>query len=194
MWNAFLQFIFAIADTIIPPSAYVQWERTPDAVPVPVSAVPIVTPPKTLENPYHEPSTETLSFASPKLAWHATRVLCDRAGLTFAQKNILCACVYQESQFWNKLPSGKPVMHMNMQSGHETSCDWGIIQVNDFWWIGTGKLFPSVQYVLDNPDKVVQWMIDYMKANGHLNRWSSYTTGAYRQWLPLTSRMWQLTG
>ncbi len=179
------KILLAILDTVIPPRMSIQWEKI------------VVTPPPHVHEPVFvesKPVPEVLSFDTPKLAWHATRVMCDRAGLSLTQKNIVCACIWQESNFYNRYSTGKPVMHVNMQNGHETSTDWGIVQVNDFWWIGDTKLFPSVQYVLDHPEKAVQWMIDYMKKNQHLNRWSSYSTGAYKQWLPLTSAMWKLTG
>lgn len=161
-------------------------EVIPDPPRPPVS-VQETTPEEVREVISDPEEPELLLWDTPKHAWHAVRVMCDRSGLSFAQKYILCACVYQESEFWNVLPDGRPVMNDN-----GTSKDWGIVQVNDWWWIGTGKLYPSVQYVIEHPAECVQWMIDYYKANGHLKRWSSYSTGAYKKWLPLTSKMWQL--
>lgn len=127
------------------------------------------------------PVEEVLSFLTPKEAFHATRVLCDKAGLTFYEKNVICACIYQESQFKNEAV-GK----------NSTSTDWGIVQVNDYWHIGKGRTFPSKAYVLDNPDKMVQWMIDMYKI-GHLKLWVSYTSGAYKKWLVDNSAMWKLS-
>lgn len=43
-----------------------------------------------------------LDFSTPKAAWHTVRVLCDEAGLTYQEKNLICACIYQESRFSNK--------------------------------------------------------------------------------------------
>ncbi len=138
-----------------------------------------ITPPPMPSQP--APAPQPLSFATPKQAWHAVRVMCDNAGLSFTQKNILCACVFQESEFNNKA-IGK----------NANSTDWGIIQVNDKYNIGVGKMFPSVQYVLNNPDRCVAWMIHTMKVTGKLEPWASFTSGAFHQWLPLTSKMWLL--
>ncbi len=154
---------------------------------------PVINPPVPVEPPKPvEPEKEVLLWDTPKHTWHSVRVMCDNSGLTFTQKNVLCACVWQESNFFNYLPSGKPVINQNIKDGKVWSTDWGLLQVNDHYWIGAGKLFPSVDYVLKNPAKVVQWMIDFYKANGNLNRWSSYSTGAYKKHLPLTSPMWKL--
>lgn len=124
--------------------------------------------------------------------YHNTRVLCDSANLTLQQKNIVCACIYQESQFYNYLPNGSPVKHENIVNGKVSSTDWGIVQVNDYFHIGVGKDFPSVEYVLSNPDKCIQWMIDIMAKTGKLQPWSSYTSGAYVQWLSTDSPLWLL--
>jgi len=126
------------------------------------------------------PVAETLSFLTPKLAWHAVRVLCDRANLTLNEKNLLCACIFQESRFNNEAVGR-----------NATSTDWGIIQLNDHYHIGVGKEFPSVKYVLENPDKAVEWMIAQYKA-GRLSMWVSYTSQAYLQWLSPSSPMWNL--
>ncbi len=149
--------------------------------------VPPVVPevPKPMEPA--PPPVEILLWDTPKEAWHSTRVLCDRADLTYTQKNTLCACVYQESRF---LRNPKP--NKNIRDGVVWSTDFGIVQVNDYFHIGIGKKFPSVQYVLDNPQKCIQWMIDTYRTTGKLQPWSSWVSGVYKQWLPLTSPMWEL--
>ncbi len=146
---------------------------------------PVVTPNPVPMPP--EPLAPILRFDTPHDAFHATRVMCDNAGLTFVQKDILCACVFQESRF---LTNPKP--NQNLKNGKVWSTDYGIIQINDYFHIGPGKDFPSVQYVLDNPDKCIQWMIGVMKKTGALQPWSSFSSGAYKQWLPLISPMWSL--
>lgn len=129
---------------------------------------------------------------TPKHCWHAVRVLCDQAGLLINEKNLICACIYQESRFQNYLPDGAPVRNDNLaQDGSISSSDWGIAQVNDYYHIGRGKDFPSVDYVLGNPDAIVQWMIDMYK-RGNLKLWSSFSTGAYKAWLLQSSPMWTL--
>ena len=124
-----------------------------------------------------------LLWDTPKQAYHSVRVICDEMGLVLIEKNTLCACIYQESRFLNTAV-GK----------NKNSTDWGIVQVNDTkgWHIGTGLQFPSVQYVLENPEKCVRWMIRTYKSTGTLTPWASYTSGAYKQWLLPASPMWKL--
>lgn len=133
------------------------------------------------------PNPDTLApdWSTQKNAYHNTRVLCDFAGLNVEQKNIICACIYQESRFLID------VKHANVSNGVVESTDYGICQINDYYHIGAGKDFPSVEYVLDNPDKVVAWMIR-MYQQGHIGQWVSYSSGAYRQWLVPSSPMWGL--
>ena len=135
----------------------------------------------TPETPNLAPSE--LLWDTPKRAYRSVRVLCDEMVLTLEQKNILCACVYQESRFLNTAV-GK----------NKNSTDWGLVQVNDTlgWHIGPGLQFPSVQYVIDNPEKPVRWMISIMKNTGGLAPWASYTSGAYKQFLVPSSPMWKL--
>lgn len=110
-------------------------------------------------------------------ARHNVRVLCDLAGLTLEEKNIITACVKQESNFELR------VMHQNIgATGKVVSTDWGIVQINDYWHIGPRKDFPSVEYVLSHPKECVQFMIDAYK-HGALKMWVSYSSGAYKQWL-----------
>lgn len=130
-----------------------------------------------------------LSYDTPKQAWHAVRVTCDSAGMTLAEKNELCACIYQESGF-HKDAVGK----MNSNG----TIDYGICQFNngknksgDALWIGPGAAFSSIQEVLGNPQKCVDVMVSEFKA-GHKNYWASYSTGAYKKWLDPNSPMWIL--
>lgn len=132
------------------------------------------------------PTSDPLQFDTPKHAYHAVRVLCDNAGLSVAEKNLICACIYQESRF-----EIGAINHNRNAKGVITSTDYSLCQINDYYHIGNGKDFPSVQYVLDNPDKVVQWMITMYK-HGMLKQWVSYTSGAYKQWLLSASPMWKL--
>ena len=70
----------------------------------------------------------------------------------------------------------------NKRDGKTVSIDWGICQINDYWHIGAGKSFPSVEYVLKNPAEVVKWMIKQYKA-GNLKWWIAYKSGAYKKYL-----------
>lgn len=150
-----------------------------DEIPPDIVMKPIITP----------PNSDVLvpDWSIPKNAYHNTRVLCDLSGLTVEEKNIICACVFQESRF---LVNPKPNQNKDAQ-GKVWSIDYGIVQINDWYHIGVHKDFPSVQYVLENPQKCVQWMIDMYKAN-RLGMWASYSSNAYRQWLLPASPMWLL--
>lgn len=128
---------------------------------------------------------------TPQRAYHNTRVLCDLALLSVNIKNTICACIYQESQFYNYLTNGNPVEHKNVVDGVVSSTDWGICQINDWFHIGPGKDFPSVQYVLENPAEAVKYMIQ-MEQAGKLSLWSSYQSGVYKKWLLADSPMWLL--
>jgi hypothetical protein len=132
------------------------------------------------------PPEPVLTFDTQHNAYHATRVLCDAAGLTLEEKNLICACIFQESRFKN---TAKGVNRG--PNGEVLSTDWGLCQINDYYHIGKNKDFPSVDYVLQNPDKVVQWMISMYK-HGLLKQWVSYSSKAYLKWLSPGSPMWSL--
>lgn len=128
-----------------------------------------------------------LPWSTPSIAAdnrHNIRVLCDLAGLAVYDKNVITACIEVESSFYNYLPNGEPVEHKNFNPNNSlSSTDWGICQINDYFHIGAGKDFPSVAYVLANPEAVVSWMITQYKA-GKITMWSSYTSGAYKKFMP----------
>lgn len=141
-------------------------------------------------------------FDTQEHARHSIRVICDEAGLSFSDKNDITACIYQESEFFNILPNGLPVQCRNYrkradgsfildEKGNKvlSSTDWGLIQINDTkgWYIGPPPLpFPSVQFLLDNPEKAVRFIIK-MQQQGQLNKWVSYSSGAYKRWLPFVA-------
>lgn len=154
----------------------------------PTTPAPIPAPAPT-PVPVVPPAPPALIWDTQKDAWHSVRVLCDEMGLTYAQKNIVCACIFQESRF---RVNPKPNENIDPKTGQVWSTDYGIVQVNDHFHIGPGKDFPSVEYVIANPEKCVRWMISVMKETGKLQPWSSYSTGAYLEWLPATSPMWAL--
>lgn len=120
---------------------------------------------------------ETLKWDNPKDARHSARVIMDTFNLRWAEKDLLCAVIMQESGFKNTARN----YNKNAQ-GVVTSTDYGICQINSRYHIGEGKTFPSVEYVLENPDKVVEWMVKTYQA-GHLHWWCAYANGSYKQWL-----------
>jgi hypothetical protein len=111
---------------------------------------------------------------------HNVRVLCDLKNLSGHDKNVITACVEQESDF-NPSAVGKP--------NENGTIDYGIAQFNNGelhgvpLWIGTGAAFATTQEVLSDPTKCINLMIDEFLA-GHPNWWMSYSTGAYKKFMP----------
>ena len=131
------------------------------------------------------PQAEVLVWDTATNCEHAVRVTCDNQGLTPEEKDIIQACVHQESDFMNYHPDGTPVKNINLnKDGSLSSTDWGIVEINDYFHIGPGKDFPSVDFVMANPQKCVEFMISMYK-EGKLGLWSSYKSGAYRKYLLL---------
>lgn len=70
------------------------------------------------------------------------------------------------------------------------SKDFGIVQINDEWWIGSncksaqkGEFyFPSSDYVLNNPKECIDWMISQW-LKGRQNDWYAYRDGTYKLFL-----------
>lgn len=127
-----------------------------------------------LTHPVNQP---VLLWDTPQNSRHSVRVLCDEAGLTLYEKNVITACIQQESNFRNE------AVGKNMKNGVLVSTDWGICQINDYYHVGAGKRWSSVEQIVKNPDKAVTWMIQMYK-QGHLNLWVSYSSGAYKKYMP----------
>jgi hypothetical protein len=149
------------------------------------------TPSAPIVAPASNPDALQSPWSDPVIAHHNVRALCDIMGLTgtelingthWLKKDIVTACVYQESQF--KIGA----VHQNYKFNPDgtrvlESTDYGIVQINDYWHIGPGKDFSSVQYVLDNPEADVRYMIQYYLDHENLKAWCSYSTGAFKQHL-----------
>lgn len=159
------------------------WLFSPSYQPVPAPIMPQDAP--KVPNPMPVPP-KTVNWSKPSEAYHATRVLCDEAGLTVDEKNLICACLYQESQFHNSA-----INRNKNAAGTVLSTDWGLAQVNDHYHIGPHKDFPTVDYVVQNPAEVIKWMIS-MYQHGLLKQWVSFSSGAYKKWLLPISPMWLL--
>lgn len=119
------------------------------------------------------PKPPGLLWDTPQNARHSVRVICDEEGLTWEQKNTLCATVGAESG-WRPGAIGKPNV--------DGTRDYGIAQINSYWWIGEGKQFPSTEYVLENPAACIRWMCKQWKL-GHRNWWVAYKNGSYKRYL-----------
>lgn len=161
-------------------------EEVPSTTPLIASPVPAtaVLPVEPIDGPTPtNPDGMYSDWSARSNARHNVRAICDLVGLTLEQKNILTACVDDESGF---LTNPRPNRN-KLSNGTIWSTDWGIVQVNDYWNIGPYKPFPSVQYVLDNPAACVRWMAEYYKTNGNLgvgsSGWASYTSGVYKNYL-----------
>lgn len=116
-----------------------------------------------------------LDWSFIESAHHNVRATCDLMGLSWNQKQVLTACVKVESGFDIR------AIHRNKnEMGQVWSTDYGIVQINDYFHIGVGKDFSSVEYVLNNPAACVKYMCEYYKKHGHLNAWASFTSGAYK--------------
>ena len=76
------------------------------------------------------------------------------------------------------------------KNGKIVSLDYGICQINDYWTIGSNSqaamkgeyYFPSEEYVVSNPDKCIDWMIQQW-LKGRQNDWIAYKTGAYKKYM-----------
>lgn len=132
------------------------------------------------------PPPEKLLFDTPKHAYHAVRVMCDKAGLSLEEKNVICAVIYQESQFDNNA-----VCKNKNTAGVVTSTDVGICQINSYWHTGPGKQFPSTEYVVAHPEEAVKFMLN-MQKTGKLHLWVGFTSKKYKYWLMSNSPMWLL--
>lgn len=110
-------------------------------------------------------------------ARHSIRVMCDNAGLSLNDKNIITACIHVESNFDNTAKCEN-----KDKNDKVWSTDWGICQINDYWHVIKFHDFPSVQYIIDNPEKAVAYMIQCYK-DGRINQWVSYSSGAYKNFL-----------
>lgn len=159
-----------------------------------VSKEAVVPPPTTA---VVTPSlTPQYIFDTPQDAEHSVRMLCDAEALTWDQKNELAGTIWGESRFKNFKEDGTPVINLNYEEHTDgtfildaegnkilSSTDYGLCQINDQYHIGAGKDFPSVDYVMQNPRKVVEWMINMYKA-GKINLWDAHLNGSYKEYVP----------
>ena len=134
--------------------------------------------------PVEEPLDVPVPVDPEKYNWsgiteskHSVRVICDEQGLSLEGKNLICAVIQAESNF-NINATNKN----KNKAGVTVSTDWGICQINDYYHVGSGKAFSSVQEILDNPEKSVIFMIKMYRA-GKLGLWVAYLNGSYKKYL-----------
>lgn len=144
--------------------------------PVPPEKIPEQEEPASVEVTPSVPAVDTLEpWSDPISNRHNVRVICDQEGLSVQQKNDLSMTLHCESNY------NPACVHKNVVNGKVTSTDYGICQINDYYHIGPGKDFPSVQFVLDNPEACVRWMCSQWKVgNGKL--WVCYSKGLYKSY------------
>ncbi len=128
----------------------------------PVEPKPIVPIDEVIPDP--APKVEKYDWSTKEAARHSVRLICDEENLSWDMKNRLDKTVEGESNF-----NPKAVGKINPNG----STDWGIAQWNDRLWIGNGKLFPSTDYVLTNPEHCIREMCRQFKL-GHANYWVAY--------------------
>lgn len=134
---------------------------------------PIEPKPTEVYNEVKETLMEKYDWSTQEKARHSVRVICDEEGLSVKDKNDLCGTVGGESG-WNPRAIGKP--------NKNGSRDYGIVQLNDHFWIGEGKLYPNIEAVYNDPEGCIRWMCKQWKA-GNKNWWYAYKNGSYRNYL-----------
>ena len=155
--------------SIFPPA---QYDFSPSKLFMNTPIVPV--PPQNAPATPPVPSIDTLipDWTNHANARHNVRVLCDLEGLTEKQKNDLSQTVHCESNY------NIECVHPNIVNGQVSSTDYGICQINDYWHIGTGKDFPSVAFVMANPEATVRFMCKQFKA-GNARAWVCYLKNMY---------------
>lgn len=179
MWQAIKAFLLELEDLF---TVKTMPQTPPQTPPVPPTAPP--GPIQQIVEAHVGPKVVNVnsddlydSWDIPAQARHNVRALCDLAGLSLGDKNIITACIARESGFDNNAKCEN-----KDATGKVWSTDWSLVQCNDFYHIGPNKDFPSVEYVLANPAIMVNWMIQCMK-EGRLNMWVSYSSGIYKRYL-----------
>lgn len=111
------------------------------------------------------------------------RRVCAEEGMTPEQTEIITAIIWAESGM-NPKAEGKP--------NKNGTRDWGLCQFNDGpknvppqkkYWIGPKAPFPSVEYVLNNPEQCVRVMCRHIKKTGRYRDWSAFNNKSYRKFL-----------
>lgn len=132
--------------------------------------------PETEEPPATEPPKPKYVWSNRPSVIHSCRVIMDEHGLKWQDKATLCAVIKAESNF------NTQAVNNNFVNGKIASSDWGICQINDFWWIGDSKYFKSVEEVLNYPEKSVDFMCKMYTA-GKLGLWCAHKNGSYKKYV-----------
>ena len=162
--------LLAIKSFVVEHFAYQDEVKTP--------LIPLDLPVSRTDSPkvVEVPQKPVYDWSTRETTRKSCRMVMDEFGLTWKEKDLLCAVIKGESAFdiYSK--------NDNKKNGKVLSTDWGICQINDFYHVGQGKSFPSVQYILDNPDECVRFMVRMYKL-GHLDWWIAYRNGSWKKYI-----------
>lgn len=145
---------------------YQLWEKNrPTPTPPPL--------PDLAPKPEPAPEPPKLEWTNPAAVRHSIRVICDDYGLSWAEKDVICAVIQGESGFNPK------ATNVNTDG----SVDYGLCQLNSRWYIGPDKEVKTGHEALNDPEKCVRVMVKAYKA-GRLRDWWAYRNGSYKKFLP----------
>lgn len=124
------------------------------------------------------PMKPTFTWTDLDINKHNVRVICDEEGLTFEQKETLCATVHGESGFDTTVTNKNYAFSKLTGKKYLASTDYGICQWNDYWH---GKEITPYEAIHD-PEKAIRLMCAYWK-RGQMNQWVAYSSGRYKHFL-----------
>ena len=108
-----------------------------------------------------------------KLYWELrAREIAKELGLTESQENNMIATLWCESGM-NQYATNKNT---------DGTTDYGICQLNSYWYIGVDKVVKTPQEALSNPELCIRVMAGQFK-QGRPQDWVCYATGRYRKFL-----------
>ena len=109
--------------------------------------------------------------------YHNCRVLADLCGLSFEQKETMCATIWGESEF---ATFAKNTNYAFNSAGikYVASTDAGICQWNDVYH--GSEITPD--QATNDPEMAVRLMCSYWLA-GRMNQWCAYSSGRYKQFV-----------
>ncbi len=125
--------------------------------------------------PQPEPITVPVKYGwdTKEKARKSVRMICDEEGLSLKDKNLITAVIDCESGFNPKA--------VNQNSDARKSVDYGIAQLNSYWYIEKMKLVTKDQ-ALNDPEFCIRLVIKRFKA-GFLKDWVCYSKGYYKKHL-----------
>lgn len=133
------------------------------------------TPPQPPVPP--EPDPKYL-WDTPDHAHHSVRLICDEEGLNLTEKNLICQVIRCESGFKTDVTQ----VNRDQKTGKILSTDYGICQMNSYWYIGNNRPIKDIEEALHDPEKCVRIMIKRYREGG-LTDWVCYSSGKFRRYI-----------